>query len=427
MKRIATLLCLLIACYSTAWGIVDSVPMRKHVILAFDGKTHSSIKLGDEDVEEIVIEKLFEKDNLIRLKDGDMLSVVCAAGNAANYEDPIVKTRLRWQKVGADTKGTLSDNWKNYVKCDWFTGKAEEDPYSLLSISKYYTIDSLKLSPGETDKYVDQTFILYVTDNVYGNNDYYGESLSYLNNFVKNREYDDFFEKLEEIVGVCSDVAQEYNIKFIPNDTTNVPDKPDKWPFECYDVFELVPNHQSINLPSVIATQPVIEAKRQAGGDYTFNVDVRSYNETFSILHLDAYGCTESDKEPIYERDSLGLGESDTIAGQFNIANPYTKLHLESIVHINEEVYGATRLRLEHDIDIVLEPDATILFGSLRLPNTIWLPWCDNQYEVATWVDIILTILAIIAFIVYILCRRRYTPTDADISIGFYNSDNQTK
>ena len=188
MKRIATLLCLLIACYSTAWGIVDSVPMRKHVIVAFDGKTHSSIKLGDEDVEEIVIEKLFEKDSLIRLKDGDMLSVVCAAGNAANYEDPIVKTRLRWQKVGADTKGTLSDNWKNYVKCDWFTGKAEEDPYSLLSISKYYTIDSLKLSPGETDKYVDQTFILYVTDNVYGNNDYYGESLSYLNNFVKNQK-----------------------------------------------------------------------------------------------------------------------------------------------------------------------------------------------------------------------------------------------
>ena len=273
--------------------------------------------------------------------------------------------------------------------------------------------------------YVDQTFILYVTDNVYGNNDYYGESLSYLNNLVKNQKYNAFFEKLEEIVGVCSDVAQEYNIKFIPKkDTTNVPNK---WPFECYDVFELVPNHQSINLPSVIATQPVIEAKRQAGGDYTFNVDVRSYNETFSILHLDAYGCTESDKEPIYERDSLGQGESDTIAGQFNIANPYTKLHLESIVHINEEVYGATRLRLEHDIDIVLEPDATILFGSFRLPDTIWLPWCDNQYEVATWVDIILTILAIIAFIVYILCRRRYTPTDADISIGFYNSDNQTK
>lgn len=424
MKRIATLLCLLIACYSTAWGIVDSVPQRKHVILAFDGKTHSSINLGDTIVKNIVIEKLFENDSLIRLKDGDMLSVVCAAGNAANYEDPIVKTRLRWQKVGAKTKDTLSNNWKNYVKYNWFTGEEKEDPYSLLSISKYYTIDALKLSSGDT-VYVDQTFILYVTDNVYGNNDYYGESLSYLNNLVKNQKYNAFFEKLEEIVGVCSDVAQEYNIKFIPKkDTTNVPNK---WPFECYDVFELVPNHQSINLPSVIATQPVIEAKRQAGGDYTFNVDVRSYNETFSILHLDAYGCTESDKEPIYERDSLGQGESDTIAGQFNIANPYTKLHLESIVHINEEVYGATRLRLEHDIDIVLEPDATILFGSFRLPDTIWLPWCDNQYEVATWVDIILTILAIIAFIVYILCRRRYTPTDADISIGFYNSDNQTK
>ncbi len=423
MKRIATLLCLLIACYSTAWGIVDSVPMRKHVIVAFDGAT--STHLTTDSVRNETLNKLFGKDSLIRLKDGDMLSVVCAAGNAANYDDPIVKTRLRWQKVGADTttKNTLIDNWNNYVTRDWFTG---DKAFSLLSISKSYIIDALKLSSGETE-YVDQTFILYVTDNVYGSNDYYGESLYFLNNLVTKTD-SVFYSGLEKLIGVCTNIAQQYHIKYITGGRIdNSPGRTNAWRFIYFDTFELVPNHQSINLPSVIATQPVIEAKRQAGGDYTFNVDVRSYNETFSILHLDAYGCTESDKEPIYERDSLGQGESDTIAGQFNIANPYTKLHLKSIVHINEEVYGATRLRLEHDIDIVLEPDATILFGSFRLPDTIWLPWCDNQYEVATWVDIILAILAIIAFIIYILCRRRYTPTDADISIGFYNSDNQTK
>lgn len=426
MKRIATLLCLLIACCSTAWGIVDSVPMRKHVIVAFDGAT--STHLTTKSVKNETLNKLFGKDSLIRLKDGDMLSVVCAAGNAANYEDPIVKTRLSWQKVEADTttKNTLINNWKNYVKYNWFTDKEKKDPYSLLSISKYYTIDALKLSSRDT-VYVDQTFILYVTDNVYGSNNYYGESLYFLNNLVTEAD-SVFYSGLENLIGVCTNVAQQYHINYITGDRiVNSQDRTDAGRFIYFDTFELVPNHQSINLPSVIATQPVIEAKRQAGGDYTFNVDVRSYNETFSILHLDAYGCTESDKEPIYERNSLGQGESDTIAGQFNIANPYTKLHLKSIVHINEEVYGATRLRLEHDIDIVLEPDATILFGSFRLPDTIWLPWCDNQYEVATWVDIILTILAIIAFIVYILCRRRYTPTDADISIGFYNSDNQTK
>lgn len=420
MKRIATLLCLLIACYSTAWGIVDSVPQqRKHVIVAFDGAT--STLLTTDSVRNETLNKLFGQSGLIN--DGDMLSVVCTAGNAANYEDPIVKTRLRWQEVGADTKNTLSDNWDDYVKRDWFTG---DKAFSLLSISKSYIIDALKLSPGETE-YVDQTFILYVTDNVYGNNDYYGESLYFLNNLVTKTD-SVFYSGLEKLIGVCTNVAQQYHINYITGDRiVNSQVRSDAGRFIYFDTFELVPNHQSINLPSVIATQPVIEAKRQAGGDYIFNVDVRSYNETFSILHLAAYGCTESDKEPIYERNSLGLGESDTIAGQFNIANPYTKLHLKSIVHINEEVYGATRLRLEHDIDIVLEPDATILFGSFRLPDTIWLPWCDNQYEVATWVDIILTILAIIAFIVYILCRRRYTPTDADISIGFYNSDNQTK
>lgn len=420
MKRIATLLCLLIACYSTAWGIVDSVPQqRKHVIVAFDGAT--STLLTTDSVRNETLNKLFGQSGLIN--DGDMLSVVCTAGNAANYEDPIVKTRLRWQEVGANTKETLSNNWDDYVKRDWFTG---DKAFSLLSISKSYIIDALKLSSGETE-YVDQTFILYVTDNVYGNNDYYGESLYFLNNLVTKTD-SVFYSGLEKLIGVCTNVAQQYHINYITGDRiVNSQVRSDAGRFIYFDTFELVPNHQSINLPSVIATQPVIEAKRQAGGDYTFNVDVRSYNETFSILHLDAYGCTESDKEPIYERDSLGQGESDTIAGQFNIANPYTKLHLKSIVHINEEVYGATRLRLEHDIDIVLEPDATILFGSFRLPDTIWLPWCDNQYEVATWVDIILTILAIIAFIVYILCRRRYTPTDADISIGFYNSDNQTK
>lgn len=420
MKRIATLLCLLIACYSTAWGIVDSVPQqRKHVIVAFDGAT--STLLTTDSVRNETLNKLFGQSGLIN--DGDMLSVVCTAGNAANYEDPIVKTRLRWQEVGANTKETLSNNWDDYVKRDWFTG---DKAFSLLSISKSYIIDALKLSSGETE-YVDQTFILYVTDNVYGNNDYYGESLYFLNNLVTKTD-SVFYSGLEKLIGVCTNVAQQYHINYITGDRiVNSQVRSDAGRFIYFDTFELVPNHQSINLPSVIATQPVIEAKRQAGGDYTFNVDVRSYNETFSILHLDAYGCIESDKEPIYERNSLGQGESDTIAGQFNIANPYTKLHLESIVHINEEVYGATRLRLEHDIDIVLEPDATILFGSFRLPDTIWLPWCDNQYEVATWVDIILTILAIIAFIVYILCRRRYTPTDADISIGFYNSDNQTK
>lgn len=421
MKRIATLLCLLIACCSTAWGVVDTVPQRKHVIVAFDGAT--TTHLTTDGVKKETLNKLFGQNGLI--KDGDMLSVVCAAGNAADYDDPIVKTRLSWHKVEADiTKETLRNNWNGYVECNWFTD--EEEPYSLLSISKYYTIDALKLSPGKTE-YVDQTFILYVTDNVYGSNDYYGESLYFLNNLVTKAD-SEFYSGLEKLIGVCTNIAQQYHINYITGDRiVNSQYRTDAGRFIYFDTFELVPNHQSINLPSVIATQPVIEAKRQAGGNYTFNADVRSYNNKFSVLNLDAYGCIESDKEPIYTRDSLGLGESDTITGQFNIANPYTKLHLESIVHINEEVYGATRLRLEHDIDIVLEPDATILFGSFRLPDTIWLPWCDNQYEVATWVDIILTILAIIAFIIYILCRRSYTPTDADISIGFYNSDNQTK
>lgn len=421
MKRIATLLCLLIACCSTAWGVVDTVPQRKHVIVAFDGAT--TTHLTTDGVKKETLNKLFGQNGLI--KDGDMLSVVCAAGNAADYDDPIVKTRLSWHKVEADiTKETLRNNWNGYVECNWFTD--EEEPYSLLSISKYYTIDALKLSPGKTE-YVDQTFILYVTDNVYGSNDYYGESLYFLNNLVTKAD-SEFYSGLEKLIGVCTNIAQQYHINYITGDRiVNSQYRTDAGRFIYFDTFELVPNHQSINLPSVIATQPVIEAKRQAGGNYTFNADVRSYNNKFSVLNLDAYGCIESDKEPIYTRDSLGLGESDTITGQFNIANPYTKLHLESIVHINEEVYGATRLRLEHDIDIVLEPDATILFGSFRLPDTIWLPWCDNQYEVATWVDIILTILSIIAFIIYILCRRSYTPTDADISIGFYNSDNQTK
>lgn len=412
MKRIVALLCLFIVCCSTAWGVEESSSMRKHVIVAFDGASDVSLKQGA--VKEIVLDKLFGQCGLVNA--GDRISVVCAAGNSRRYNEPIVKVRMKWREAGEKTKQELINKWDSYTRCDWFTGPMEI--YSLLSISKSYIIDSLKFAPDD-DEYVDQTLILYVTDNMYnGCNDYYGESLYYLNNIV-NKPDMEFYKELHKLMDVCANIAQEYTIKYVSGDRFRF-----DWRYLYCDVFELVPNHQSINLPSVISTQPIIEAKRQARGKYSFSVDMKSYNSDFDILKIEAYGCGEDEKRLLYVNDGLVLGESDIITGEFHVANPYTKLCLECVVHINESVYGATRLRLNHEIDIVIEPDATIFFGNIRLPNFIWLPWCDNQYEVAIHVDIILTILAIIAFVIYVLCRRNYVPKDQDITMGFYDSKN---
>lgn len=398
---------------------------RKHIILAFDGAT--KFRKESEDVKAEVINMLFGDEGLLR--EGDMLSVVCAAGNAERPSDPLVKVRFGWAEIKGDSvKKKLEREWNNYVKCDWISS---DEVYSLLSITKPYIVDALGRSKVKSD--VDRTLMLYVTDNVYnGANNYYEESLYFLNGLIA--QGGNFYTSLDRLMSVCAKVSQEYTISYVKGRR-----KPMRNPWYAYfDLFELVHNHQSITLPAVLSHRPIIEAKRQAGGNYAFDFDIKAYNDHFAVLSVEAYGCDRiggaeesscngvSDKL-IFSRGEMSLGESDVISGEFHRSELYEALHLRSMVHINEDAYGATRFELNHEVEIVLEADATILFGKFELPDWIWFPWCDDQYEVAGWVDIFLVVLAIILFIIYVLCRRSYVPANGDISMGFYDVNNKNK
>lgn len=421
MKKIILLLWLIILQCPMVFGATKSTSERKHIILAFDGAT--IFKQTDKRIKNTVFEILYGENGL--LEDGDMLSVVCAVGNTNNYKDPLVKVRLNRAKVEGDSvKQKLYNEWDNYVKPDWFSHNPNF--YSLLSITKPYIIEALK--SNNTTEYADRTLILYVTDNIFNGNNYYEESKYFLNNIVNNGK--EFYDALDLFMSVCTNITKEYSINYIEGKRVQI-----NYNYAYFDQFELVHNHQSINLPTVLSYRPIIEAKRQKGGKYSFNFDIKAYNEHFDVLSLEAYGCiSEDDKlenktnnalQLIYTRDKLPLGQNDVISGEFHKSASFETLHLKSLIHINEDVYGSTRFNLEHDVEIVLEPDATIIFGKFVLPDFVWFPWCDNQYEVAVCVDIILVILIIIAFIIYILCRRSYIPTNGDITMGFYRVNNK--
>lgn len=409
----------------------DAKSERKHIILAFDGATGFS--MGAPQIRDGVYEVLFDKDSL--LCEGDMFSVVCAAGNANKPSDPLVKVRCGWVENKSGSVKRLLDrtDWRDaYAKCDWMT--EPKDVYSLLSVTKPYIVDALK----RDDVYVDRTLILYVTDNIYnGVNDYYGESRCFLNNKLKGGS-DNFYDSLNQLMEVCAKVSREYTISYKDKDKKKAKSRQIGYKYAYFDLFELVHNHQSITLPAVLSHRPIIEAKRQAGGNYAFDFDIKAYNDHFAVLSVEAYGCDriggaeESScngvgEKQIFSRGAMSLGESDVIRGEFHRSEQYEALHLRSMVHINENAYGATRFALNHEVEIVLEADATILFGKFELPDWIWFPWCDDQYEVAGWVDIFVVVLAIILFIIYVLCRRSYVPANGDISMGFYDVNNKNK
>lgn len=418
MKRLILLLWLSLTLYPMTLNARESSSERQHIILAFDGAT--SLSLNNPSIRDTVTKTLF--GDIVGLEDDDLLSVVCAAGNAENYDDPLVKVRFGWAKVECNNvKQKLANEWNDYAKRDWFSTPSE--PYSLLSISKPYILKAL--SCDNTTNYVDRTIIIYITDNIYNGNDYYLEARYFLNNKIYSN---DFYKSLNKLMTPCADVAEEYSIKFLGGRIVDVNHH------RAYvDIFELVHNHQSINLSTVLSHRPIIEAKRQFGGNYTFDFDIKAYNNHFDVLSIEAYGYSgksDDDVEGVHQQiykhnEELTFGQSDVISGEFHRSAPFKFLHVKSLIHINENAYGATRFNLEHDVEIVLEPDATIVFGKIRLPDYIWLPWCDSQYEVAMGINIILVILAIIAFVIYILCRRSYTPTNDDITMGFYDVTNK--
>lgn len=416
MKKSILLLWLSLMLCPMAFGAKESPAERQHIILAFDGAT--SFNQNNQMVKDMVNDILFGDKGIV--KEGDFLSVVCTAGNANQYADPLVKVRLSWIKAeGDNVKQKLANGWSNYVKCDWFSPGS--DVYSLLSITKPYILEALNCN--DTTNYVDKTLILYVTDNIYNGSDYYLESRYFLNNLTKSNN---FYASLNKLMAPCAKVAKEYSIQFVEGYYVDIGNR------AYIDCFELIHNYHYINLPTVLSHRHIIEAKRQFGGNYTFDFDIKAYNDHFDVLSIEAYGHmyqmneeVEGVYQQIYKRNELALGQSDIISGEFHRSAPFDALHLKCLIHINEDIYGATRFSIEHDVEIVLEPDATIIFGMFRLPDFLWLPWCDDQYEVAVGIDIIFVILVIIAFVIYILCRRSYTPTNDDITMGFYDVTNK--
>ena len=105
----------------------------------------------------------------------------------------------------------------------------------------------------------------------------------------------------------------------------------------------------------------------------------------------------------------------------------FSKLRLEATLRLKDGVYDATLLSPEmfpglvQTLEIKKEKDAKILFGLARLPDYLWFPGIKNQYVAAIVTSFIILILAIVAFVIYIMKTRTYVPRKDELKIEFYD------
>lgn len=401
MKRIVLILTFVLLCFK---GYCKE---DKHLIVSIDLKSKITMSDRKYAVSQIksVIPRMLRNNNIT--EGYASIQFFSVNENASNLDEYVKNIN--------DPFTQFSD--VNYV----VDGLSESDFYqyhgyhhSLVTIAKPYSL--LKFRDTASDKLIEKTYLILVTDYKYnGNDDFYGE-LKHVPRISKDTK--------ESIMNTIKDVQQNYFYKFIAEENIS------RYPRSGYiSLFEVIPLQQYFSIESVVDFPHKITATRTKDGyKATFKIN-QLENPNYRFISSEAFLPVEGHDEirsvklnqdvifDIPERLVEELGE-DNISINFRtwvqlIDNVYNHTILSPD---GDKLQGADGLN--RSIKIELEKDAEIL-GFIPLTDGLYNIsfWTNNQnVAAATWGGIfILILLGIMIFIIWRSTQYRSKNNDVKI------------
>ena len=401
MKRIVLILTFVLLCFK---GYCKE---DKHLIVSIDLKSEITMYDSEYAVSKIksVIPRMLRNNNITEgYASIQFFSVNENASNLEEYVKNINDPFTQFSDVNYVVDGLLESDFYQY----------HGNHYSVVTIAKPYSL--LKFRDIASDKLIEKTYLILVTDYKYnGNDDFYGE-LKHVPRISKDTK--------ESIMNTIKDVQQNYFYKFIAEENIS------RYPRSGYiSLFEVIPLQQYFSIESVVDFPHKITATRTKDGyKATFKIN-QLENPNYRFISSEAFLPVEGHDEirsvklnqdvifDIPERLVEELGE-DNISINFRtwvqlIDNVYNHTILSPD---GDKLQGADGLN--RSIKIELEKDAEIL-GFIPLTDGLYNIsfWTNNQnVAAATWgVIFILILLGIMIFIIWRSTQYRSKNNDVKI------------
>jgi len=401
MKRIVLILTFVLLCFK---GYCKE---DKHLIVSIDLKSEITMYDREYAVSKIksVIPRMLRNNNITEgYASIQFFSVNENASNLEEYVKNINDPFTQFSDVNYVVDGLLESDFYQY----------HGNHYSVVTIAKPYSL--LKFRDIASDKLIEKTYLILVTDYKYnGNDDFYGE-LKHVPRISKDTK--------ESIMNTIKDVQQNYFYKFIAEENIS------RYPRSGYiSLFEVIPLQQYFSIESVLDFPHKITATRTKDGyKATFKIN-QLENPNYRFISSEAFLPVEGHDEirsvklnqdvifDIPERLVEELGE-DNISINFRtwvqlIDNVYNHTILSPD---GDKLQGADGLN--RSIKIELEKDAEIL-GFIPLTDGLYNIsfWTNNQnVAAATWgVIFILILLGIMIFIIWRSTQYRSKNNDVKI------------
>lgn len=401
MKRIVLILTFVLLCFK---GYCKE---DKHLIVSIDLKSEITMYDREYAVSKIksVIPRMLRNNNITEgYASIQFFSVNENASNLEEYVKNLNDPFTQFSDVNYVVDGLLESDFYQY----------HGNHYSVVTIAKPYSL--LKFRDIASDKLIEKTYLILVTDYKYnGNDDFYGE-LKHVPRISKDTK--------ESIMNTIKDVQQNYFYKFIAEENIS------RYPRSGYiSLFEVIPLQQYFSIESVLDFPHKITATRTKDGyKATFKIN-QLENPNYRFISSEAFLPVEGHDEirsvklnqdvifDIPERLVEELGE-DNISINFRtwvqlIDNVYNHTSLSPD---GDKLQGADGLN--RSIKIELEKDVEIL-GFIPLTDGLYNIsfWTNNQnVAAATWgVIFILILLGIMIFIIWRSTQYRSKNNDVKI------------
>lgn len=401
MKRIVLILTFVLLCFK-GYCIED-----KHLIVSIDLKSEITMYDREYAVSKIksVIPRMLSNNNIT---DGyasiQFFSVNENASNLDEYVKNINTPFTPFSDVNNVVDGLLESDFYQY----------HGNHYSVVTIAKPYSL--LKFRDIASDKLIEKTYLILVTDYKYnGNDDFYGE-LKHVPRISKDTK--------ESIMNTIKDVQQNYFYKFIAEENIS------RYPRSGYiSLFEVIPLQQYFSVESVLDFPHKITATRTKDGyKAVFKINQLD-NPNYSFISSEAFIPVEGHNEirPVKLNQNVIFDIPKSLIEQLGEDN--ISITFRTWVQLIDNVYNHTILSpdgdklqgaegLNRSIKIEFEKDAEIL-GIIPLTDGLYNIsfWTNNQnIAAATWgVIFILILLGIMIFIIWKSTQYRSKNNDVKI------------
>ena len=401
MKRIVLILTFVLLCFK---GYCKE---DKHLIVSIDLKSEITMYDREYAVSKIksVIPRMLRNNNITEgYASIQFFSVNENASNLEEYVKNINDPFTQFSDVNYVVDGLLESDFYQY----------HGNHYSVVTIAKPYSL--LKFRDIASDKLIEKTYLILVTDYKYnGNDDFYGE-LKHVPRISKDTK--------ESIMNTIKDVQQNYFYKFIAEENIS------RYPRSGYiSLFEVIPLQQYFSIESVLDFPHKITATRTKDGyKATFKIN-QLENPNYRFISSEAFLPVEGHDEirSVKLNQDVIFDIPERLVEELGKDN--ISINFRTWVQLIDNVYNHTILSpdgdklqgadgLNRSIKIELEKDAEIL-GFIPLTDGLYNIsfWTNNQnVAAATWgVIFILILLGIMIFIIWRSTQYRSKNNDVKI------------